>query len=971
MDEDLDKGFKKHCIQGKHVAMIVGAVVVVGLAVGLGVGLTYPEPCKNTNGCDDTTKPSTPSSTPSSTSPTSSTTTSTTAPSTSKTCPVKDDSSGDWKNFRLPSHIRPLHYDLEIKPEMDKDTYTGTVTIWLKLTRKDKNLWLHIRENEISGQPKLRDHSGQEIQLSQCFEYRPQEYLVMEFAQELQPNADDDKLEDTYLLTLQFSGQLNGSLVGFYRTTYQENGVTKSIAATDHEPTDARKSFPCFDEPNKKATYKITIIHPADYDAISNMPRETLTDIGDGWKKSVFVKSVPMSTYLVAFAVHQFTYEERISKRGIPLRIYVQPNQKQTAVYAAETTKIVFDFFEEYFNMNYSLPKLDQIAIPDFGTGAMENWGLITYRETNLLYDPNESATVNKQRVAAVIAHELVHQWFGNIVTMDWWDDLWLNEGFASFFEYSGVNSAEPTWNMLDQIIIDDLLPVMRDDALLSSHPIIVTVSTPAEITSVFDAISYNKGASILRMLEGWITPQKFQLGCQKYLERYHFDNAKTDDFWNSLAEASGEPVKEVMDTWTRQMGYPVLNVSSGNTVTQERFLLDYEANPLNPPTSFNYRWNIPVTFYSTSNKDEKNISMYNIADASITLNPYNSSGAQFFKINDKHFGFFRVNYETQTWQDLAALLVRNHLELSAGDRAGLIDDVFALASSERLDYNISLYLTKYLQQEEDYLPWQRMNSALSYLNDMLENDATIYPKFQDYWRKQVKPITDRLGWNDTGTDIDKLLRPLVLALACKMEDPDALNSASLHFNDWKRGESIAVNLRQLVYRYGMKQANDEKSWDFMFQKYLETPLAQEKEKLLQGLAAANSIPILDKYLKYIYNTSLIKSQDALNVIYYIAVYSKLGKQMAWDWVRINWDYLVNRYTINDRNLGRIVTRITGTFNTEDQLWQMNNFFERYPNAGAGATPRQQALETVTTNIKWVKNNKDGIKSWLDDNVVP
>lgn len=793
----------------------------------------------------------------------------------------------------------------------------------------------------------------------------------MEFTQQLQPNADDEKLEDTYLLTLQFSGQLNGSLVGFYRTTYQENGVTKSIAATDHEPTDARKSFPCFDEPNKKATYNITIIHPADYDAISNMPKETSTDIGNGWKKTVFKKSVPMSTYLVAFAVHQFTYEERISKRGIPLRIYVQPNQKQTAVYAADTTKIVFDYFEEYFNMNYSLPKLDQIAIPDFGTGAMENWGMITYRETNLLYDPNESATVNKQRVAAVIAHELVHQWFGNIVTMDWWDDLWLNEGFASFFEYSGVNSAEPTWNMLDQIIIDDLLPVMRDDALLSSHPIIVTVSTPAEITSVFDAISYNKGASILRMLEDWITPQKFQLGCQNYLKNYHYDNAKTDDFWNSLAQASGEPVKEVMDTWTRQMGYPVLNVSSGNTVTQERFLLDYEANPLEPPSSFNYRWNIPVTFYSTSNEDGKNILMYKMADASITLNPYNSSNAQFFKINYKHSGFFRVNYETQTWQDLAALLVRSHTDLSAGDRAGLIDDVFALASSERLDYNISLDLTKYLQKEGDYLPWQRMNSALSYLNDMLENDATIYPKFQDYWRKQVKPITDKLGWNDDGTDIDKLLRSLVLALACKMEDPDALNNASTLFKDWKNGRSIAVNLRQLVYRYGMKQANDEQSWDFMFQKYLETPLAQEKEKLLQGLAAANNIPILDKYLKYIYNTSLIKSQDALNVIYYIAVYSKLGKQMAWDWVRINWDYLVDRYTINDRNLGRIVTRVSGTFNTEEQLWQMKNFFERYPNAGAGATPRQQALETVTTNIKWVKNNKDGIKSWLDQNVVP
>ncbi|XP_075056741.1 glutamyl aminopeptidase [Mixophyes fleayi] len=978
-------GSKTPCIRGKHVAMIVGAVVVVGLAVGLGVGLTYPEPCKNTNG-DDVTKP-TSSSTSSSTSTSSassgasSSTTTTTSSSGSSTtsspsqieaCPVLDDSSGEWKEFRLPDYINPLHYDLEIKPELEEDTYSGNVTIWLKLTRAEtKHLWLHIRETKITGQPRLVDKNGVDIPIKQCFEYRTHEYVVVESTQVLPINANDNELTDTYRLTLQFAGKLSGSLVGFYRTTYQENGITKSIAATDHEPTDARKSFPCFDEPNKKATYTIALNHLTTYSALSNMPVEHISDLGNGWTRTVFQKSVPMSTYLVAFAVHQFTYEERISNRGIPLRIYVQPLQSKTALYAANTTKVIFDFFEEYFNMNYSLPKLDQIAIPDFGTGAMENWGLVTYRETNLLYDEDESATVNKQRVAAVIAHELVHQWFGNIVTMDWWDDLWLNEGFASFFEYLGVNSSEPTWEMIDQIIIDDLLPVMRDDALLSSHPIIVTVSTPAEITSVFDAISYNKGASILRMLEEWITPEKFQEGLQNYLRTYHFDNAKTDDFWNSLGQASGKPVKEVMDTWTRQMGYPVLNVESENTVKQERFLLDPKADVTEPPSQFNYNWNIPVTYYASSNSNDKYISIYNRSDTSLALLPYDSANVEFFKINNKHFGYFRVNYEVETWEQLATLLQRNHETFTAGDRAGLIDDAFALASAERLDYNISLDVTKYLQNETEYLPWQRVNSALAYLNDMLEDDITIYPDFQEYLRKQVKQITNKLGWDDDGSDVEKLLRSLVLALACKMEDPDALSNALLRFNEWKQGNSIPVNLRQLVYRYGMKQSNDEASWDFMFQKYMETSLAQEKEKLLQGLASANSIPLLDRYLKYIYNTSLIKSQDALNVIYYISVYSKTGKQMAWDWSRINWNYLVDRYTINDRNLGRLLLRISGTFNTDSQLWQMNNFFERYPDAGAGVTPRKQALETVRNNIEWVAANKNGIKSWLEANVVP
>ncbi|XP_044124455.1 glutamyl aminopeptidase [Bufo gargarizans] len=944
---------KKYCMKGKHVAAIVGVVVVVGLAVGLGVGLTYPEPCKSTNG--DVTKPPLPS------------TTVLPPPPNSEACPAENNENGDWSKFRLPSYINPLHYDLELQPEMDKDTYNGTVTIWLKLALPSTHLWLHIRETKIVGQPRLRDQNNQEIPIKHCFEFKLHEYVVVEADQSLQPNGNNELLNDTYRLTLQFAGLLNGSLVGFYRTTYQENGVTKSIAATDHEPTDARKSFPCFDEPNKKATYTISIMHKKEYNVLSNMPIEHTHDHGNGWNHTQFHKSVPMSTYLVAFAVHQFTFEERISSRGVPLRIYVQPLQQKTAEYAAETTKVVFDFFEKYFDMDYSLPKLDQIAIPDFGTGAMENWGLITYRETNLLYDPNESATVNKQRVAAVIAHELVHQWFGNIVTMDWWDDLWLNEGFASFFEYSGVNSTEPLWNMPDQIIIDDLLPVMRDDALQSSHPIIVDVSTPAEITSVFDAISYNKGASILRMLENWITPEKFQLGCQNYLKKYHLKNAKTDDFWGSLAEASGQPVKDVMDTWTRQMGYPVLNVQSGNHVQQKRFLLDPNANSSEPDSPYSYTWNIPVTFYATSNIDVKHISFYNKSAPSLTLEPYNNT-VEFLKINNMHFGFFRVNYETQVWNQLATLLQANHMVFTAGDRAGLIDDVFALASGEILDYNISLDVTKYLQKEKDYLPWVRVSSALAYLNDMLENDETIYPKFQEYLRKQVKPITDELGWLDEGTDVQKLLRTSVLALACRAGDPEALNNASHIFKEWIAGIRIPVNLRQLVYRYGMKQSGDEQSWNFMFQKYLETPLAQEKEKLLQGLASVESIPLLNRYLKQIYDPSLIKSQDALNVIYYISAYSKLGKQMAWDWVRINWDFLVKRYTINDRNLGRIITRISTTFNTDTQLWQMQNFFETYPNAGAGATPRQQGLETVRNNIEWVAANKNGIKTWLEAN---
>lgn len=932
---------KKYCIKGKHVAIICATVVAVGLIVGLSVGLT--------RSCEPGTTPA-PSNPPPHTS-------TALPPQDQNVCPDSDDESGEWKNFRLPDFIQPVHYDLEVKVLMEEDRYTGIVSISVNLSKDTRDLWLHIRETRITKLPELRRPSGEQVPIRRCFEYKKQEYVVIQAEEDLAATSGDS----VYRLTIEFEGWLNGSLVGFYRTTYTEDGQTKSIAATDHEPTDARKSFPCFDEPNKKATYNISLIHPKEYSALSNMPVEKKETLDNDWKKTTFMKSVPMSTYLVCFAVHQFTSIQRTSRSGKPLTVYVQPNQKQTAEYAANITKAVFDFFEDYFAMEYSLPKLDKIAIPDFGTGAMENWGLVTYRETNLLYDPLLSASSNQQRVASVVAHELVHQWFGNIVTMDWWDDLWLNEGFASFFEFLGVNHAEADWQMLSQVLLEDVLPVQEDDSLMSSHPVVVTVSTPAEITSVFDGISYSKGASILRMLQDWITPEKFQKGCQIYLENFKFKNAKTSDFWDSLEKASNQPVKEVMDTWTSQMGYPVVTVSGKQNITQKRFLLDYKADPSQPPSALGYTWNIPIKWTENGNS---NITVYYRSNREgITLNA-NLSGDGFLKINPDHIGFYRVNYEAETWDWIAETLSSNHMNFSSADRSSFIDDAFALARAQLLDYEKALNLTRYLTSEKDFLPWERVISAVSYIISMFEDDRELYPLIETYFRSQVKPISDSLGWQDTGSHITKLLRASVLGFACKMGDGEALGNASQLFEAWLKGnESIPVNLRLLVYRYGMQNSGNEAAWNYTLEQYQKTSLAQEKEKLLYGLASVKDVTLLARYLEMLKDPNIIKTQDVFTVIRYIS-YNSYGKSMAWNWIQLNWDYLVNRFTINDRYLGRIVT-IAEPFNTELQLWQMQSFFAKYPNAGAGAKPREQVLETVKNNIEWLKLNRKSISVWF------
>ncbi|XP_073322847.1 glutamyl aminopeptidase [Pagrus major] len=955
---DFEKQQKRYCIRTKHVVIICVVVVVCSVAVGLGVGLSRSDATTTTT---TTTPTSAPTAEP----------TQPPAPGRGP-CEPTTDSSGDWKNFRLPDYVKPVHYNLHLEPDMDKDTYGGTVDVHVEVSKPTHHLWLHIRETFVSAMPRLKMLNSQggekEVPVKSCFEYNTHQYVVVEATEQLPVTGPGE----VYVLSLDFQGWLNGSVVGFYRVIYTEDGVTKKIAATDHEPTDARKSFPCFDEPNKKATYNISITHDDNYEALSNMPQESTQQLPGNKKKTSFAQSVPMSTYLVCFAVHQFQYVEKISAKGIPLRIYAQPSQIRTAEYAANTTKVIFDYFEEYFNMSYSISKLDKIAIPDFGTGAMENWGLITYRETNLLYDENQSSSYNKQRVASVIAHELVHQWFGNIVTMDWWDDLWLNEGFASFFEYIGVERAEPDWGMRDIMIISDVLPVMVDDALLSSHPIIVNVSSPAEITSVFDTISYSKGASILRMLEDWMGKDNFRDGCRKYLKDFEFKNAKTANFWASLADVSKLPVAEVMDTWTKQMGYPVLDLSVTETnakLNQKRFLLDPNADVGQPPTPLGYRWTIPIKWHSV--KSDKNmLAMFDKNSSEHVISDYSPSVDGLLKVNNDHIGFYRVNHDSNMWITISNQLQDNHTEFDAADRTSYIDDVFALARADIIDYGNAFNLTKYLTDETDYIVWERVDSSISYVRDMLLGKE-LYPKFQKLFGDHVHSIATKLGWIDEGTQTERLLRETVLGIACQMGSQETLNEASRIFDQWINGElsSVAVNLRLLVYRYGMRNSGTEEKWNTMFQRYKDTPLAQEKDKLLYGLASVKNVTLLYKLLEAAKDESVIRSQDLFTVVRYVS-YNPEGQSMAWDWTTLNWDYLVNRYTINDRNLGRLPGQITTTYNTELQLWKMEHFFSQTPNAGAGEMPRQQALERVRNNIEWIRRNENEISAWLENNVA-
>ncbi len=355
------------------------------------------------------------------------------------------------------------------------------------------------------------------------------------------------------------------------------------IATTQMQPTDARRALPCFDEPAFKSVFDVEIIHRANTSALSNgIERVEKEPIGDNgrWVVTKFKRVREMSTYLLAFVVSDFHYKEATTKNGVLFRVWSRPEAVENTMYALKAGVDILNYFEEYFDFDYPLEKQDMMAVPDFAAGAMENWGLILYRETALLFDPLLNSASNQQRVAVVVSHELAHQWFGNLVTPEWWDDLWLNEGFASYVQYLGVDNIEPNWQMKLQFLVEELQPVFTEDALGTSHPVRVPVGAPSEINEIFDSISYEKGASIIRMLDNILTEDVFKEGLNYYLTERAYGNANSDDLWTVLTYADEDKgkndVKKIMDTWTLQMGYPYVSFTrNGKTLTamQKHFL--------------------------------------------------------------------------------------------------------------------------------------------------------------------------------------------------------------------------------------------------------------------------------------------------------------------------------------------------------------------------------------------------------------
>ncbi|XP_064472131.1 glutamyl aminopeptidase-like isoform X2 [Ornithodoros turicata] len=866
---------------------------------------------------------------------------------------------GKWNDIRLPPFILPIHYSLHMRPNLTAAFFSGSVNVTLTVNQSTDFLIIHAKNLTLK-EPQLLGPGAP--QTTAWGEIPQHDQVYVEFDGSLAPNTN-------YTLRLEFEAHLHRDLVGFYLSSYTtKNNETKLVAATQFEPTSARKAFPCFDEPGLKATFKLTIWHDSDLEAFANMGVSSVGFDG-GSRVTDFHTSLRMSTYLVAFVVCDgykdtyvnFNYGGRIMK----LSVLVPSKQVPQGNFARDIMAKSLKFYNEFFNIPYPMDKLDLIAIPDFGPGAMENWGLITFRMSSLLYDDVLTPVKSKERIASTVAHELAHQWFGNLVTMEWWDDLWLNEGFATFLENVALDHIGKEWEAMATFPCTTTQPALDLDALRASHPISASVHDPADIDALFDSISYNKGAAVIYMLQSFLGSDPLKMGLTHYLTNYRFKNARTEDLWDAFTNVtSGQlNVEEVMNTWTRQKGYPLiqLKVSGGRLwANQTRFRLvgdESDEATTDDLSEFGYKWFVPLTIMTDANQTSQ-LYWMNKTDVQI---PFDGT-AKWIKANTNQTGFYRVNYENSNWEALIEQLNTDHEVLSASDRGGLLDDAFTLARTGELAVPLTMNLTKYLSKERHFAPWA---TALPHFFDLckLGWDSPWLPHVKAHILEVLRPVTEDLGWKDEGSLLQKKLRAEVLLSGLSLGDEKVFAEATKRFYAWTNGSQVPANLKDIVYRAGIIRGG-RKEWNFCWSKYVSSQVPSEKALLLHALGASRDMWQLNQFLQFSLDPEKIKAQDVHTVIGVVAE-NPIGHLETWRFLRQHWDTIYNLFKETTFSLDSIISDVVSRFTTEYDYEEVKGFFAKV-DLKAGKIALEQALERVRANIFWKKNIEKHMQLWLE-----
>lgn len=844
-------------------------------------------------------------------------------------------------DVRLSKNITPTHYEIFLAPDLDNFIFQGEETISVNVLKPTKEITLHSAEIEV-----LDVFIGKEVATKITYDIK-KETVTFIFG--------DPIPKGKAKLVIKFTGILNDKMRGFYRSRYEHDGRTYHMGVTQFESTDARRAFPNFDEPAHKATFEVSLKVPSDRTVISNTIETEILEHNGGFKTVKFAPTPKMSSYLLAFIIGHFEYIEKKTKEGVLVRVFVTPGKKEQAKFALDVAAKLMTFYHEYFGIAYPISSMDLVAIPDFANGAMENWGAVTYRETALLVDPENSSLITKQWVALIIAHELAHQWFGNLVTMEWWTHLWLNEGFASFMEYLAVDKLFPKWNIWTQFVYTEQAKALSLDGLENTHPIEVPVHHPGEISEIFDAVSYSKGASVIRMIESYVGERNFQKGLSQYLKTHKYSNASTIDLWNALQKASGKPVGKIMKNWTSLPGYPVVTVENKNgnlTLSQERFY----SSPLVKKKE-DTSWIIPLSILT----DDKKNPVTTLIDKKTVVLP-GFSKTKWLKANADDTSFVRIRYADELLNAIELPIQKRDTRLNEESRFALVRDAFALSEAGYIPTREALDLLTGYKNEKGYIVWSEIITHLLELKFLL-NGSDFYELFADFGRQLLAPIVSHVGWSKKKGESHQqtLLRSAVTFAYGTFGDKKTIEHAQLIFAKMNKGEKVDSDIKSLVFSL-VAENGGKKEFDKFVKIYKTAPSEEEKDRALRALCSFKNEEFLQKTLILAFSKD-VRAQDAFKAVNLMSL-NPYAIGIAWEFVTSHWKDLEERFA-GGHLFSRFILPFS-KFATDKKADTVEKFFAKNKSEGIERTVAQ-TVEKIHTNAQLLRRDSKGIKKFLKE----
>ena len=854
------------------------------------------------------------------------------------------------KVTRLYEQFQPEHYDLTLDIDRDAMSFTGTVVIKGKKTgRPSERLTFHQKGLKITSAT-ITKHDKKGDQTLVVKRINNQDSY-----DEVRLHTEDMAYPGDYTVALQFSGDINKDMHGIYPCFFKHNGEAKKLIATQFESHHAREALPCIDEPEAKATFDLTLVTPSGETVLANTPVKK-SAAKNNRQITSFETTPKMSVYLLAFVFGEMGYKSAKTKSGIEIRSFATPDNVGLVQMSVDESVKILEFFEEYFDVPYPMEKLDLVALPDFNVGAMENWGLMTFRESIMLVDEKTSSIESKQVCSLVVAHEISHQWFGNLVTMKWWDDLWLNESFANMMEYRAVDAIHPEWHIWEQFVSHEGASAKRRDSIKDVQSVKTAVNHPDDIDTLFDpSIVYAKGGTLLHMLMHHIGEDAFRQGLRNYFAKHSYSNTIADDLWAALSEVSKQDIGSFMNSWLTRPGYPLVTVDwnpSENKalVSQRRFLSDpsaeaHDDKPWPTPLAATIKLDHPVL-------KSKKATVLVTGDSNEPL-LLNKDGTSYFVPHYTH--------PAHRQQIVDAL---QDGKISDSDRYLLMDNYSMLQRGGVSDTTDLLELLSAYTDETSETVWGALVGALSEVRKLIEGDSTE-DKLDKITQKLVEKIAEELGWDDSPSDSahTQRLRGTVIAIAAGAKTPSIIEEGLARFKKFKQPSGLSASTRGIVYFCGVRYGDNED-----FQKLVElhnnVDKADERDELASGLTSAKQ-PKHYKELLSMMKSEHVKRQDFFHWFAYL-LRNRYSRQATWDWIIENWDWYVKDFG-TDKNFDYIARMPGSVFSTKQEQKQFDEFFGSKKSINSLIHNIGLAEQEIASRVAWRERNEKSVKRWLKD----